>query len=194
MTCGYAVDWVRSCYSSTWRFPETGDRDVRGYYYFTREPVRFYPGWSYFGSRNWHQGDGTPWPEFGEKEGVRQQWRDGSFPVRQPDARIVGTPACIEGLNVPMLHSPPVALIHGVDIRCWQTESPPAELVGLGGGKLNTTALTSSARHLLATGGGRLNSSGTGAATHTLVATGGGQARHGDGNYKRTRARSYGWG
>jgi hypothetical protein len=33
---------------------------------------------SYFGSRNWHQGDGTPWPEFGELESTRQAWMDGS--------------------------------------------------------------------------------------------------------------------
>jgi hypothetical protein len=114
--CGYAVDVVRSCYSSRWNFPDVGE--VRGYYYFCGEDQPFYPGWSFFGSRNWHKGDGTPWPEFGELENVKQKWRDGSFATTQPALVTIGSGPQIAG-DLPGPPDRPTQLVAGVDIRCW---------------------------------------------------------------------------
>jgi hypothetical protein len=103
---------------------------VRGYFYFCDENTPHYPDWSFFGSRNWHKGDGTPIPPFGEKETVRQTWRDGSFPTIQPDKVRIGTQDCIEVGTMP--ETPPAALIAGVDIRCWQKRPPWGGLKGGG--------------------------------------------------------------
>ena len=76
--CGYAVDFLRSCYAGYWLFPDNPN-PVKGSFYFTDRP--HYEDWHFFGSRNWHQGDGTEWPPFGELEDTPQEWRNGSFPV-----------------------------------------------------------------------------------------------------------------
>ncbi len=118
--CGYAVDFLRSCYRGTWNLPAADN--VRGYYYFCDPGTPHYPDWHYFGSRNWHQGDGTPWPALGEVETIAQQWRDGSFPTTKPDARRIGTQPCIEGTGQDDIQPGP--LIAGVDARCWQVAPP----------------------------------------------------------------------
>ncbi len=120
--CGYAVDFLRSCYSSTWRFPERPGQDVRGYYFFCDPGTPHYPDWSYFGSRNWHAHDGTPDPTFGEKAGVRQRWRNGSFPIGKPDALLLGTQQCIEDGIDGAEHgvTPGTVFYFGVDLRCWR--------------------------------------------------------------------------
>jgi hypothetical protein len=103
---------------------------VRGYYYFCRPGTPHYPDWHFFGSRNWHKGDGTPDPLFGETSGSRQTWRNGSFATTFPDARRVGDQGCIElGTG---RHSPPTSLIAGVDARCWEVR-PPWGGLALGG-------------------------------------------------------------
>jgi len=86
---------VRSCYKSRWNFP--GHPDVPGRFFFAPPDAKFYQDWNYFGSRNWHEGDGTPWPVYGERESVKQGWDAGGFPVRPPDAAVIGKPACIAG-------------------------------------------------------------------------------------------------
>lgn len=77
----------------------------------------------------WHQNDGTPDPPFGEQPG-RQTWRNGSFPVRKPEARLIGRQECIEnGEDVPGQPAP--NLLFGVDSRCW-TDPPIGGGLGLG--------------------------------------------------------------
>jgi len=136
--CGYAVDWLRSCYSSTWRFPSDSVPTRKGYFFFAPEGTPHYPGWSYFGSRNWHKGDGTDWPDFGELENTRQVWRDGSFPTTPPDAKLIGSQECIEFGNTS--DSPAAALIAGINIGCWAKRPPWGGLVG-GGASHQATAL-----------------------------------------------------
>lgn len=111
------MDVLRSCYRGTWTLPGFGD--VRGYYFFTPDNVGTFPGWHFFGSRNWHKGDGNPWPEFGEKENTRQTWVNGAYvaAVLPPDG-IVGTLAEIDG-NGPFTTPRPEYLIGGIDSRCW---------------------------------------------------------------------------
>jgi hypothetical protein len=121
---------LRSCYSSTWNF---FGKVVKGYYYFSPLGTPHYPDWHYFGSRNWHQGDGTPEPEFGELAGIRQKWRNGSFPTTPPDVIRIGEQSCIESGSP--ADNPPPALIAGVDIRCWKIKPPWGGLAGGGLGR-----------------------------------------------------------
>jgi hypothetical protein len=103
---------------------------VKGYFFFCDPGTPHYPDWSYFGSRNWHKGDGSPIPPYGELENAKQAWRDGSFPTVKPDATLIGDQSCIENGN--HVGPQPVALIAGVDIRCWAVR-PPWGGIELGG-------------------------------------------------------------
>ncbi len=133
--CGYAVDVLRSCYASEWRFPGV-EGTVAGYFYFN-DDAECYDGLTYFGSRNWHAGDGTPWPEYGEIEGAKQRWRNGSFVGRRPAAVRVGTADQVEGL-APM-PGPTDAGTWGLPMACWP-EGPPYILCGEGGDADDGTA------------------------------------------------------
>ena len=125
------MEFLRSCYSSKWRFPETGTADVPGYFYFCPEDTPHYDQWHYFGSRNWHHNDGSPIPVFGERENVRQSWRDGSFPVPRPDPIRVGLQGCIDGTGLnPDADDRPSSLVLGVDVRCWVSRPVPHFLAG----------------------------------------------------------------
>lgn len=87
---------LRSCYSSTWNLP--GEGQVEGQFYFSPEGTPFLPDLSWLGSRNWHSGDGTPWPEFGEIESARQTWRNGAWPGpgNPPLPKRIGEVGCLE--------------------------------------------------------------------------------------------------
>lgn len=103
---------------------------VKGYYYFSPLGTPHYPGLHYFGSKNWRKGDGTPEPDFGERDNAKQVWRDGTLPVTPPPARLLGTQRCIEsGING---QNEPVILIAGINRRCWDSP-PPWGGLGLGG-------------------------------------------------------------
>ena len=108
---------LRACYSSEWRLP--GHESVRATFSFpTTLPC--YPGLTHFCSRNYHRGDGTPWPEYGELEDAIQRWRNGSFAyAAKPDALTLGTREQIEG-EAPI----PVetwTTLAGVPEPCWKT-------------------------------------------------------------------------
>ena len=106
---------LRSCYSSVWDFP--GHGNIPGYFYFN-DDAEPYPGLTYFGSRNWHAGDGTPWPDFGEREDTQQVWRNGSFAISKPLVKILGTAEQVEGeADCP---EQTWQLLHGVPAPCWE--------------------------------------------------------------------------
>jgi len=123
--CGYFVDWLRSCYASRWNLPTAGEVDGR--YFWSADDALPYPTWSYLGSRNWHQGDGSPWPEFGELETATQRWRNGALGQILPNQVNVGDGACIGSDLVGPIISTPIGLAQGVDRRCYSVELP-AEL------------------------------------------------------------------
>lgn len=133
--CGYAVDYLRSCYKGKWLFPGHSE-PVEGYFYFADDaPVLSSPHW--FGSRNWHKGDGSPWPHYGETR-ARHHWRDGSFAGQIPPARLVGTEAALAG-DAPC---PPVGMsLFGLPVLCWgvvevtmrvRETDPPPDFEGVG--------------------------------------------------------------
>jgi hypothetical protein len=127
------VDWVRSCYRSEWRLPGI-EGTVAGYYYFADDSP-LYPGWSYLGSRIWHDGDGTPEPPYGELPN-RAKWRNGSWAPQRPLAKIVGTPEMIAGETPidPLTR----AGVFGLPLLCWA--SAPVHAIGDGGGSAGGTA------------------------------------------------------
>jgi len=120
--CGYFVDWLRSCYASRWNLPTAGEVDGR--YFWSADGALPYPTWSYLGSRNWHQGDGSPWPEFGELENAKQSWRNGALGQILPNQVNVGDGVCIGSDLIGPIVSAPAGLAGGVDRRCYSVPMP----------------------------------------------------------------------
>jgi len=77
-TCGYAVEWVRSCFISRWRlFRGRPDVLTVGRYQFTPGIPVHYPGWHNLGSRDWAAGDDPGDFPLGEWDGPRGWDRGG---------------------------------------------------------------------------------------------------------------------
>jgi hypothetical protein len=91
--CGYAVEWLRSCYRSTWFLPETGSAPIRGRYWFN-DDAPFYPNEHAFTSRNWSNDAAAESAPYGEQPG-KQTYDKGGFPTKHPDPVLVGTDDCI---------------------------------------------------------------------------------------------------
>jgi len=121
--CGYAVEWLRSCYRSKWRlFRGRPDVLTDGYYFFADTNTPFFPGLHQLGSRNWTTDERDPWPDLGEAQG-RQRWVTGKFPVARPDPILLGSADCIAGGDA----YPPGdsrTFVAGVDTRCWTSGAP----------------------------------------------------------------------
>lgn len=122
---------------------------MRGRFYFN-DHAPCYDGLTYFTSRNWHEGDRSPWPEFGETEDAQQRWRNGSFPVDPPPARIVGTADQVQGRQpVPPPEGPYVL---GLPLACW-ADRPIHDYCPDGGDADDGTALVTSGAGYDSTGG-----------------------------------------
>jgi len=122
-----AVEWLRSCYASTWRLSVDLTVLTRGYYFFSDPTAKHYQGLHNLGSSNWTTDDRRGEPitlgEVTTPAVSPRSWRSGGMPVGLPDDRFLGSGDCfIDGEVFP----PPVVertLILGVDSRCW--EKPP---------------------------------------------------------------------
>lgn len=130
MTCGYIVDWVRSCYLSRWRLFEGSNIETPGRYYFAPAGAPHYPGWHNFWSRNWTTDEFIPAPHLGELEGNRPYSKGGLQTLYPPAVRL-GSADCIENgerLPLPVLSR---HFIEGIDSRCYPPSAapePPTEL------------------------------------------------------------------
>lgn len=98
--CGFAVEWLRSCYVSTWRLGSDSAQLTAGRYVFCPEGTPHFEDWHPFGSRNWSTDDFKNGPPVnGEARGTRQQWSNGLSPNPFPFARQIGDPAAmIDGI------------------------------------------------------------------------------------------------
>lgn len=126
------MDVLRSCYTGTWHLPGWGD--VAGYFYFADEGTPFLPGWSFLGTRNWHAGDGSSWPTYGEKENTNQIWRGGSFAGEKPLPIAIGEEFCLE--QEMGIEFTPIAWRGGLPVRCFrpvEDEMPTGAIIGFGG-------------------------------------------------------------
>ena len=69
-TCGYAVEWLRSCKASRWRlFANAPEIVTDGEYYFLPEEAEFYPDWHCLWSREWVTEEATADTQLGELPG-----------------------------------------------------------------------------------------------------------------------------
>lgn len=122
-TCGYAVDWLRSCYASQWKLFRNSDTLTPGIYY--RNPAApHYPGPHNLGSRTWISQEADPPPILGEQPPAVRPYSKGLFPTLLPPAVRIGSTDCIERGDT----TPPTGvtqLIAGVDSRCWSSQGLP---------------------------------------------------------------------
>lgn len=121
------VEWLRSCYSSTWRLFRDLTVLTRGYYYFSNTLAPHYEGFHNLGSSNWTTDDrkGEP-PTLGEVTTptvAPRAWLAGPMPVGLPDAVSIGEADCFVNGEVFPLPRVERTLILGVDSRCWK--KPP---------------------------------------------------------------------
>lgn len=122
-TCGYAVEWLRSCYSSQWRLFRGGPAS-RGYYYFAPEGTPHYPSPHLRGSNVWTSDENDPPADLGEVEGTRRTYRKGILAVTYPPAVRVGSEECIrdgEAWPLPVIDR---TLPGGIDSRCYPPDAP----------------------------------------------------------------------
>ena len=77
--CGRAVDMLRSCYSTGFRFGRGSGHVSKITWYWCGSDAEKLPFPTPFASRNYVE-KGV-WPELGEVEGASRPWRNGSFPV-----------------------------------------------------------------------------------------------------------------
>lgn len=92
--CGFAVEWLRSCYKSEWKL--FGDYSITspGQYCFCPEGTPHYAGFHHLGSRNWTS-DEFPGPfPLGELAGAKQLWHNGETPSPYPAAVAYGNTEC----------------------------------------------------------------------------------------------------
>ena len=127
LTCGYVVDFLRSCYESTWRLFSNDPRTTAGRYYFSDPDAPHYPGLHNFGSRNWTSDEREPPPALGETDQIHRPYSKGGLPIPRPPAVRLGDQACIEQgerFPLPMLDR---FFVAGIDSRCYPIGlAPPA--------------------------------------------------------------------
>ncbi len=93
--CGYAVEWLRSCFRSRWRLWRGSEQTIAGRYYFADEGTPHYPCRHNLWSRDWVSADGFEHAALGEWAGEREYDRGDPPPVL-PVAKLVGNKDCIE--------------------------------------------------------------------------------------------------
>jgi hypothetical protein len=120
--CGYGVEWLRSCYRSTWRlFRNAPDVLTPGRYYFSPEGTPHYPGLHHFGSRNWTSDERDPEPALGETSLSPRPYEKGNQTTGSIPVALVGDSVCVglgDLLPLPTF-SPARTLAGGIDSRCW---------------------------------------------------------------------------
>lgn len=95
-TCGLAVEWLRSCYASSWQlFRNRPDVRTPGEYYFSPEITPFYSGRHNLGSATWRDINHPQQVILGEIVGPRS-WRHGDLPVVAVRESAIGQADCLQ--------------------------------------------------------------------------------------------------
>ena len=169
-------------------------------YTFADPGTPWYPDWHYLGSRNWHKGDGTPWPTYGEMETTPQRWTNGQRLVDVP-LTLIGTQSVFGSTLPGIIGEPFQGTIDGFDARCWRNGKPvldvgaaiPAktawlaasDLVEASGGPLSAEISWKAASDLVQVGGGEVMAKGVWSAVSAVVVPVGGPIGA-SGNWKET--------
>ena len=124
--CGYAVEYLRACYSARWRlFRDRPDVTVKGMYVFAPAGTPHYPGFHNFVSRIWTAGDDQTQTALGEVLGSDHPFTPGTLDVAPPPpALLLGSADCVRlGERYPL---PVIArtFFQGFDSRCWGNAPP----------------------------------------------------------------------
>lgn len=117
-TCGMAVEFLRSCYSSEWQLFRNSTQRTKGRYYFCDDATPFYPGFHNLASRVWNDAN---WPHsvrLGEVTDAKHTYYRGDPPAVPALPRAVGNAECIQ-LGDRITDAVPAAdLIDGFVPRC----------------------------------------------------------------------------
>jgi hypothetical protein len=133
------VEWLRSCYRSTWRLFRGSNETTAGRFYFSPPGTPHYPGFHNFGSRNWTSDERDPPPALGETDQSPRPYDKGTQTTGSIPVVVVGDPVCVEmGDTLPLPNfNPPRTFAGGIDSRCWLAvgRTPPIDkqLPGAGG-------------------------------------------------------------
>jgi len=121
-----AVDFLRSCHSSQWRFYANDPSIItRGHYYFVPRGTPFLPFPHDFYSGTWSQGDPAHTSTTGPVQSAARPWRDGVLEISFPPAIPVGSEfAFSDGLEYPAdLNTS--QLRAGIPSACWINAGVP---------------------------------------------------------------------
>lgn len=89
--CGYAVEWLRSCYASQWRLTNDSTALTPGRYCAAPPDTPFFEQLHSYGSRIWTTDDFPDGqPLRGEDRDARQRWYNGGTPEVFPSAIAIG--------------------------------------------------------------------------------------------------------
>lgn len=122
MTCGYAIELVRSCYAGWWRlFRNAPDQLTRMRYYFVSDDTPVYQGWHFLGSGNWVANAEEPYqpPALGQDTSQGQVYSNGLLGTDSPPVALVGSADCLSSGEVYPPQDEGRRLIAGIDSRCW---------------------------------------------------------------------------
>jgi len=91
-----AVEWLRSCYQSSWHFfADDPGRKTPGRYYFSPPGAPFYAHRHILASRNWLDKNWSAVQTLGEDLTEPQQWNSGGLPAVRVSTASVGSEACL---------------------------------------------------------------------------------------------------
>jgi len=124
-TCGFAVDWVRSCYKSRWHlFRNDLATESSGRFYFCPTNTPHYPGWHYVGSKIWLDKNHSFEQGQGEILTATQVYDDGRVPHPIPLALRVGNAECIESGERQGDALTPENTYNGFPVQCFLAIDP----------------------------------------------------------------------
>jgi Lipase (class 3) len=119
------VEWVRTCFSSSWRlFVNQPGVYTRGRYVRCPPGTPCLPFPSSLGSRDWTSDERDPWPLLGEVEGNVRRYNDGSQHGPPALPVLVGNRDCIQYGESVYPPFPLVTLEDGWDSRCPRRVAP----------------------------------------------------------------------
>lgn len=127
-TCGYSVEWVRSCHRGVWRLV-AGHPEIltRGRYFFVSPDTPFFPGWTNLWSKEWVADAWIPpeTPTLGETTEGTPPYDNGILGVALPPPLVLGSQDCLRfGESVPPPY-PQRPLVEGIDAECWIRAGQP---------------------------------------------------------------------
>lgn len=113
-----AVEWLRSCYSSSWRLFRGSLRSVPGRFYFSPPGTPFFSGFHNLGSRTWYDGNWKHVQDLGEDLSAERSWNDGSLPAVRVKTDFLGSLSCINSGETIGEGLPNADLVNGFPSGC----------------------------------------------------------------------------